>query len=150
MHERVKVVEEPDMLRHKPPRRLKMIGLAALGVAAIVVGVGVISRVRADQSLAAWTDDQAVPVVKLIDVSAAAGGTLVLPGAIQAYYDAPIHARVSGYLKRWYADIGTPVKAGQLLAEIDTPDLDQQLAQGKADLATAVANQNLSSITAKR
>ncbi|HEX4184152.1 MAG TPA: efflux RND transporter periplasmic adaptor subunit [Caulobacteraceae bacterium] len=150
MHERMKVVEEPEILRHNPPRRLKTIGLAALGVAIAVVAVGVISRVRADQSLKTWTDDQAVPVVKLIDVSAAAGGSLVLPGNIQAFYDAPIHARVSGYLKRWYADIGTRVKAGQLLAEIDTPDLDQQLAQGKADLATAVANQNLSAITAKR
>ena len=74
----------------------------------------------------------------------------MLPGDVQAFNDAPIHARVSGYLKRWYADIGTPVKAGQVLAEIDTPDLDQQLIQAKADLATAVANQNLSQITAKR
>ena len=74
----------------------------------------------------------------------------MLPGDVQAFYNAPIHARVSGYLKRWYADIGAQVKAGQVLADIDTPELDQQLAQARADLATAVANQQLSQTTAKR
>ena len=74
---------------------------------------------------------------------APAAQTLVLPGDVQAFYNAPIHARVSGYLKRWYDDIGAQVKAGQVLADIDTPELDQQLAQAKADLATAVANQKL-------
>jgi RND family efflux transporter MFP subunit len=141
----------PDILRHTPPRRLKAAGLVALSLAAAVVALGVISRVRADQTLKAWTNDQAIPVVKVISLSgSASGGALVLPGAIQAFYDAPIHARVAGYLKRWYADIGAQVKAGQLLAEIDTPDLDQQLAQAKADLATAVANRRLSDTTAQR
>jgi membrane fusion protein, multidrug efflux system len=141
---------QPDMLRHAPPRRLKVIGLTALGLAAALVAIGTIDRVRADQRLKRWSDAQSVPVVKLISVKGMFDGVLVLPGNVQAFYDAPIHARVSGYLKRWYADIGTPVKAGQLLAEIDTPDLDQQLVQSKADLATAVANQNLSAITARR
>lgn len=141
----------PDILRHTPPRRLKAFGVGAVCIAVAVVAFGVISRVQADQSLKAWTGDQAVPVVKVLSLKGSAtGGSLVLPGNIQAFYDAPIHARVSGYLKRWYADIGTSVKAGQLLAEIDTPDLDQQLAQAKADLATAVANQHLSQITATR
>ncbi len=76
--------------------------------------------------------------------------TLVLPGQVQAFNDAPIHARVPGYLKAWYHDIGAKVKAGELLAGIDTPDLDQQLGQAKADLATAVANQNLAQSTAAR
>jgi RND family efflux transporter MFP subunit len=139
------------ILRHTPPRRLKTIGLVAVSAAALVVAFGVISRVRADQSLKTWTDERAVPVVKVIDLKGdGVGGALVLPGNIQAFYDAPIHARVPGYLKRWYADIGAPVKTGQLLAEIDTPDLDQQLAQAKADLATAEANQHLSDTTAKR
>src|SRR6202040_2603495 len=75
---------------------------------------------------------------------------LALPGDVQAFYTAPIHARVSGYLKRWYVDIGTPVKAGQVLADIDTPDLDQQVLQARADLATAQANQGLAATTAKR
>jgi RND family efflux transporter MFP subunit len=74
----------------------------------------------------------------------------VLPGDIQAHSNALIRARVSGYLKRWYADIGTEVKAGQLLAEIDAPDLDQQLMQARADLTTAIANRDLSASTAKR
>jgi multidrug efflux system membrane fusion protein len=141
----------PDILRRKMPPRMKTIGVVALCIAAGVVALGVISRVQADQRLKGWTDDQAVPVVHLISVGADANtGNLVLPGAVQAFYDAPIHARVSGYLKHWYADIGASVKAGQLLAEIDTPDLDQQLNQAKADLATAVANQHLSAITAQR
>ncbi|THD63435.1 efflux RND transporter periplasmic adaptor subunit, partial [Phenylobacterium sp.] len=75
---------------------------------------------------------------------------LALPGDVQAFYTAPIHARVSGYLKKWYVDIGTPVKSGQVLADIDTPDLDQQVLQARADLATAQANQSLAATTAKR
>jgi RND family efflux transporter MFP subunit len=75
---------------------------------------------------------------------------LTLPGTIAAYYRAPIYARVSGYLKSWQADIGTPVKAGQLLASIDTPDLDQQLEQAKADLGTATANAQVAAVTAGR
>jgi RND family efflux transporter MFP subunit len=78
------------------------------------------------------------------------GGALILPGDVQPWINAPIYARVSGYLRKWYVDIGTPVKVGQLLADLDTPDLDGQLAQGKADLNTAIANQKLSDITAKR
>lgn len=141
----------PAILRHEPPKRLKAVGLAALCLAAGIVGFGTLSRVQADQNLRRWTSAEAVPVVHLADLGGGADGqTLVLPGAVQAFYDAPIHARVSGYLKRWYADIGSPVKAGQVLADIDTPDLDQQLNQAKADLATAVANQELSQTTAQR
>jgi RND family efflux transporter MFP subunit len=75
---------------------------------------------------------------------------LVLPGTLSAYYNAPIYARVSGYLRAWYHDIGARVKAGELLATIDTPDLDQQLVQARADLATAEANRQLAQITARR
>jgi RND family efflux transporter MFP subunit len=88
-----------------------------------------------------------VQLVKLSDVK---GGALILPGDVQPWINAPIYARVSGYLKKWYVDIGTPVKAGRLLAELDTPDLDGQVAQAKADLNTAIANQKLSEVTAKR
>ncbi len=75
---------------------------------------------------------------------------IVLPGNIQAYYEAPIYARVNGYLKMWYQDIGAHVKAGPLLAEIDTPDLDQQLQQAQADLVKAKADEDLAAITAQR
>ncbi len=150
MHDRV-TTAPASILRHTPPPRMKTIGLCAAGAAAIIIAAGLISRVQADQSLKSWTDDQAIPVVKVLNLKGSvAGGALILPGNVQAFYDAPIHARVAGYLKKWYADIGTPVKTGQLLAEIDTPDLDQQLVQAKADLATAVANQRLSDTTAKR
>ncbi len=143
--------EQQDMLRHTPPRGLKTVGVIAACVAVGVVALGVISRVHADQSLTASTNAQAVPIVQTIGLTGdSGGGALVLPGDIQAFNDAPIHARVSGYLKKWYADIGAPVKSGQILAEIDTPDLDQQLAQAKADLATAVANQHLADTTARR
>jgi multidrug efflux system membrane fusion protein len=131
-------------------RRLKLVGTAALVVAAMVVAGGIAARVHADQSLKTWTHDQAVPTVALAKVDGGGQRELVLPGDVQAFYNAPIHARTSGYLKRWYVDIGSPVKAGQLLAEIDTPDLDQQVLQARANLATAQANQRLSATTAKR
>jgi RND family efflux transporter MFP subunit len=143
--------EQADILRHQPPRRLRAVGVGALCVAVLVVALGVITRVHADQDLKTWTNAQAIPTVKVISLNGGTGpGALVLPGDIQAFNTAPIYARVSGYLKRWNADIGAPVKAGQTLAEIDTPDLDQQLAQAKADLATAVANQHLAQTTASR
>ena len=94
---------------------------------------------------------QAVMTVSVISPSPAAGSaSLDLPGRIEAYSKASIYARISGYLKSWKADIGTPVKAGQLLAEIDTPDLDQQILQAKAELASTQANAALSENTAKR
>jgi RND family efflux transporter MFP subunit len=89
-------------------------------------------------------------VVVIAPSKAGASTALNLPGRTEAWSRAPIYARVSGYLKRWTADIGAPVKAGQLLAEIDTPDLDQQLMQAQAELATAVANAALAESTAKR
>ena len=142
--------DQPHVLRHTPPRRLKLYGVIALVVAAVVVVAGVLSRASANQTLTTWTNDQAIPTVRVISLNGSATGDLVLPGDVEAFNTAPIHARVPGYLKAWYADIGAPVKAGQVLAVIDTPDLDQQLAQAKADLATAVANQHLSSTTAQR
>jgi RND family efflux transporter MFP subunit len=143
--------EQPNPLRYRRPPRLKTAGVAALVVAAGVAVLGLVTRVRADQNVKSWTDAAAIPTVRVIALNGGtAPQTLVLPGDVQAFNSAPIYARVPGYLKRWYADIGAPVKAGQILAEIDTPDLDQQLAQAKADLATAVANQHLSQTTATR
>lgn len=139
-----------DLLSHTPPRHLKTVGVVTLCVAAGAVALGILSRVNADQRVTGWTDARAIPVVKVIALNGVAPGTLVLPGDVQAFHSAPIHARVSGYLKRWTADIGASVRTGQTIAEIDTPDLDQQLAQAKADLATAVANQRLAETTARR
>jgi RND family efflux transporter MFP subunit len=139
------------MLRYTPPPRLKLIGIIAAVVLVVIVVVGLITRVVASRSVDAWTDDNALPTVSVIDLETSKDASnLVLPGNVQAINAAPIYARISGYLKKWYVDIGTPVKAGQLLAEIDVPDQDQQLAQAKADYNTALANQRLSAQTAKR
>jgi RND family efflux transporter MFP subunit len=138
-------------LRYTPPRRLKLAGIVAACVAILAVAIGLIGRGFADQGVAQWTDAQALPTVKIINLTADTGHrALVLPGDVEAFNSAPIYARVSGYLKQWYVDIGAKVKSGQVLATIDVPDQDQQLAQAKADLATAVANEKLSAITAKR
>lgn len=142
---------EEDMLRYTPPRRLKLAGIVAAAVVAVVVVTGLITRVTAERSVEAWTDANALPVVNVINLSGGGQASdLTLPGNVQAYNGAPIYARVSGYLKKWYVDIGAKVKAGQLLAEIDVPDQDQQLAQARADLNTAIANQHLSAQTAQR
>jgi RND family efflux transporter MFP subunit len=131
-------------------RRLKFAAVVALAVAVVVVTAGLALRGRADKALARAVEVQAVPTVVLADVSEGSSRHIVLPGALQAFISAPLHARVSGYLKRWYVDIGRPVAAGQLLAEIDTPDLDQQVLQARADLATAEANRQLAQTTAIR
>ncbi len=127
-------------------------GLAVLLiVAGAVVYKGISTRVRAAADVKADTQDLAVPAVSLAQPKRGAPQEeIVLPGNIQAFIDAPIYARTNGYLKRWYVDIGGRVKSGQLLAEIDTPELDQQLQQARAELATANANYDLAQTTAAR
>jgi RND family efflux transporter MFP subunit len=119
-----------------------------------IVGVavyGLASRAAQNSRLRDLTEVQAVPNVAVGTPSSAENHAGVdLPGRLQAYIEAPIYARVPGYLKTWKHDIGSRVKAGELLAEIDTPDLDQQLLQARADLNVAEANAKLSEITAKR
>jgi RND family efflux transporter MFP subunit len=133
------------------PGRLKLAGLVAAVLAVIVVASGFVGRSADRSAVERWTGEQAVPTVALIQPSTAGvGGKISLPGRVEAYYRAPIYARVSGYLKAWYTDIGARVKAGQTLATIETPDLDQQLEEAKAQLATARANQDLAAITATR
>ncbi len=142
---------EPVFPQTPPRRRLVVAGIVGIAVAVIVVAAGVTLRAVDARNLRTWTDAQAVPTVNLIvPVRNASGPSLDLPSRLEAYSRAPIFARVSGYLKSWNADIGTPVKAGQLLAEIETPEIDQQLVQAKADLATAQANAALAGTTAKR
>jgi len=132
-------------------RKLKrggLIGIAVL-VAILAVGSGV-RLVEADQ-LKGWTQEAEIPTVAVIaPKSSGKGQALVLPGTLQAWYDARIYARVPGYVKFWYKDIGARVKQGELLAVIDTPELDQQIAQARADLGAAQSAQKLSAATAQR
>lgn len=141
----------PDIQHNPPPRRLRLAGIIGAIVVLAIVVAGVATRANDSRRLREWTDDQAVPTVNVVTAEGGqGGGDLNLPGRLQAYARAPIFARTSGYLKSWKADIGQKVKAGELLAEIETPDLDQQLLQAKADLASARANEALASTTAKR
>ena len=132
-------------------RALRTVGIAGVAVAAGIVAIGITTRETADARLREWTEAQVAPVVavKTPDVRDKTT-TLDLPGRLEAYSQAQLYARVSGYLKEWTADIGTPVKAGQLLAEIEAPDIDQQIMQAEADLASAKANAGLSSLTLQR
>jgi RND family efflux transporter MFP subunit len=137
------------------PRRRSRRGLVilALIVVVLILGIyaGVRSRINAEANLARTTETSAVPTVNAVHPeSGAPNEEVVLPGNTQAFTDTPIYARTSGYLLRWTHDIGSHVKQGDLLAEIDTPEVDEQLRQARADLATAQANLKLAEITAKR
>jgi len=133
------------------PQRFARYFLAVLAVALLLAAWGEISRVLARNALAEQTLKDSTPTVVTIKPSRTElGETLILPGTVQAFVEAPIYARTNGYLKVWYTDIGSTVKKGELLAEIDTPEVDQQLAQAIADLATARANEALSGTTDAR
>ena len=121
-------------------------------VALVVAGAFLMFQRRSEyQALASNTEALAVPTVAVIHPTAEPGDeNLVLPGTLQAYVESPIYARTNGYLQKWYHDIGSRVAKGELLADIDTPEVDQQLSQARADLNTAQANASLSQITASR
>jgi multidrug efflux system membrane fusion protein len=139
-------VKSPKTLRH-----IKLVASVAALALAGVVALGISSRVHAKQKLTSWTNEQAIPtVVTVSPTPIGSSQPLVLPGTLAAEVNAPIYARVPGYLHAWYADIGTHVKAGQLLGEIDTPDLDQQLQQARGDLQNSIANQKLAAVTAQQ
>ncbi len=142
----------PDTARPPTSRRgLYIAALSAAVIAIVIVVFGITSRKIADAKLQEWTENQAVPVVA-VALPDARGKTAIysLPGRLEAYVQAQIYARVTGYVKEWKADIGTPVKAGELLAVIDAPDLDQQIMQAEANLASAKANSVLSDMTLTR
>jgi RND family efflux transporter MFP subunit len=141
-----------DTLIKTPNRRgLVLIGTVVTALAVGIAAEGVLSRARSTQAVAQWTDQQAIPVVALANLRRdAAEQTLTLPGNIQPFNKAALFARVNGYLKSWNKDIGAPVKTGEVLATIDAPDLDQQLAQARATLASAKANYDIAAITAGR
>src|SRR6201991_1221441 len=132
-------------------RKLGIFGMLAGVVLIVVVITGIRSREEASAQLREWTDKQAVPSVAVtLPDAKVLNSHLDLPGRLEAYYRAPIFARVSGYLKSWSADIGARVKTGQVIAEIEAPDLDQQLLQARADLASAQASAKLSEATLNR
>jgi membrane fusion protein (multidrug efflux system) len=132
-------------------RKLSIIGLVAGIGAVLVVITGIRAREDSDAKLREWTDTQAIPTVAVVLPDAKVlNATLDLPGRLEAYYRAPIFARVSGYVKSWNADMGARVKAGQVIAEIDAPDLDQQLLQARADLVSQEASAKLSEATLNR
>src|ERR1700737_1413139 len=137
----------------KPPSRRSLLTVAAAAVllAAVVVGYGFINRAQSKQEVVDWTNTQATPTVALAQhIPGSPHQTLTLPGNIQPFNRAAIFARVNGYVKGWDHDIGSPVKAGQTLATIDAPDLNQQLSQAKATLASVRANLQIASLTANR
>jgi multidrug efflux system membrane fusion protein len=145
------MADHSDILRYKAPQRLKFYFGIAASVFLFILVAGIASRVIAAHRLANATAASAIPTVSIISPSLAAEApTLVLPGNVKAFYEAPIYAQVSGYLQSWTADIGTPVQKGQLLATISTPNLDQQLAQAQANLVSAIAAEQIAATTAQR
>ena len=143
---------QPPQTERKPLSRSLFVGLAA---AAVVLGVviysGIHQRAVAASSLGTATERAAIATVNVVEPQPGAGlEEIVLPGTTQAFIDTPIFARTNGYLRQWYFDIGAHVQQGQLLAVIETPELDQQLGQAQANLKTAQANEKLAEITATR
>jgi RND family efflux transporter MFP subunit len=158
-HTSPRLEEESDSgLPGPSPRAGKQIGpkhwlsiVVVLGIAAAIVIFGILSRSTAENELKKDTATLAVPTVNVIRAERSAPQQeIVIPGNVQPYSDAPIYARTNGYLQHWYVDIGAHVKKGQLLADIDTPEVDQQLQQARADLLTAEANHRIAQITANR
>ncbi len=141
----------PPVHRESPPHlaiptaRLRRIGIVAAVIALLIAAAGIADRELTTRAVATWTQAQAIPSVSVIVPQRGAGGQLIaLPGNIKAWNEASIYARVSGYLKDWYFDYGAHVKAGQMLAVIDTPELDAQYAAAQADLVGARAQVNVS------
>ena len=138
---------DPSLTR----RNLKRIAIGAGCVLCTVLVIGTYTRLVQASNLKTWTREVEIPTVALVSPTASGKGQfLVLPGTLQAFYDAQIYSRVPGYVHAWDKDIGARVKKGELLATIDTPELDQQISQARANVGTAVAAQRLSGTTAKR
>jgi RND family efflux transporter MFP subunit len=155
----MKAIEHTPPKLLPPPKRMveplsrwwKIGGIVAVVLVVLLAAWGIFSRIREQDKLQKETDDQAIPTVNVIQAKKSPDSEeLVLPGNVQANYEAAVYARTSGYLKKWYTDIGTQVKAGQLLADIETPEVDDQLRQAEADLGTAEANSALADSTARR
>src|SRR6266853_1226174 len=140
-----------DEIKAPSRRSLLTAATAAVLLASVVVGYGFVNRAQSKQEVVNWTNAQSIPTVALAQpIPGSSQQTLTLPGNIQPFNRAAIFARVNGYVKSWDHDIGTAVKAGQVLATIDAPDLDQQLSQAKATLASVRANHQIATLTANR
>jgi RND family efflux transporter MFP subunit len=144
-----------EQLKHETPKASRGSLLTMMTViliaAAILAGFGMIRRIHAKSKLETYTETIAEPPVAVVHpIQQQSAEEIVLPGNMQAFTLAPIYARTTGYVKAWYHDIGSHVTKGELLAVIETPELDQQLAQAKADLATAMSNAALAKTTAAR
>ncbi len=155
------VETQPETAQTQPPapapqpRKSRAVMWIVAVVLCVAIGImvrsGIHSRVEAEAELTRATQQAALPVVAVVHPRpGSAAEEIALPGNTQAFIDTPVYARTSGYLKKWYVDIGTRVHKGQLLAEIETPELDQQLAQAQAELKNAQANLQLAQITAAR
>jgi len=145
----------PSVAPAAPAKPRSKVGIwvvcAVAGLLAVGIFLGIHSRQSADTALAKVAAETAVPSVRVTyPASGLAMQTIDLPGNVEAFNDTPIYARTSGYLKHWYVDIGSHVQQGQLMADIETPELDQQLQQAQADLKTAQANLEMAAITSKR
>lgn len=144
-------IEPASAASERAPKTLRGFAVVAFLVAAIMIAWGIANRRHANQSLAKWTIDQSIPTVAVIQPkSQDANNVLVLPGNVQALNSAPLYARTNGYVSSWLVDIGASVDAGQLLATIDAPEVEQQLAAAQAELKTAEANRILAESTAIR
>lgn len=154
IREEVSAPDKETLSHRVETRRLGKRWLVGLIVAGFFVGVlilGIRSRLKAEGGLQTVTQQMAVPSVSVVHPKLAAPAQeIILPGNVQPLISSPIYARTDGYLKKWYFDIGAHVKAGQLLAIIETPEVDQQLAQARATLGTAQANLELAQITMNR
>jgi len=153
--QQIETTNQKAVAKQRPTRTLRLTAFAPLILVALVLGYviysGIKARAEASTNLQAETQRAAIPTVSVTyPKENAPTEEVVLPGNTQAFTDTPIYARTSGYLQRWYVDIGARVKAGQLLAEIETPEIDQQLQQARADLQTAQANLGLAKSTAER
>src|SRR3984893_6481861 len=152
--DREPVREQPrtQQAQPKPERSRLFLVLVVFAILLLVVGgITLLMRRSQYQALAKETETLAVPTVSVVHpIAESDAEDLVLPSTLQAYVESPIYARTNGYLKKWYHDIGSRVRKGELLADIDTPEIDQQLEQSRAELGTAQANENLSQITASR
>ena len=128
-----------------------VVGVLAFLLLGILIAIGIRTRVHAEDALASTArEDAVISVAVTTPAQGAAAQEITLPANTQAFIDTPIYARTSGYLRKWYADIGSRVHTGQLLAEIETPELDQQVKQAQSELATAQANQQIAQITSER
>src|SRR6202012_3212611 len=154
-HEGGVAVHEPDVMQHQPPPIMSGALLTVVAIvliaAALLAAFGIVKRLHAPAKLSDYTRVNAAPPVLLQEpILQKSAQEIVLPGTMQAFTLAPIYARTTGYVRSWSHDIGSFVHKGDLLAVIETPELDQELAQAKADLATAKTNASLAKVTAGR